>query len=1109
MSYLNAKHQEEWLKSAVDPQIIELNVKSLDGNTPLEYLLYALPQSDRRNDGRLRDKYLKQYAHTQAGGWWVSGLDPLNDWRPMEWGRFKPDEPRKGWDKETQQATEKAVKYESPCKVPNRITCLRIPLHIWKAVADNYLLDLPENVVVTDLGEASGFWEWLKIHPEIPVILTEGEKKAACLLSLGFVAVGLSGIWGGRVGKGEMEQMHPDLAPLAQKGRKFITLFDYETKPKTRLNVYQATCRLGWAINRQGGLAEVATLPGPEKGVDDWVMALGKNAHSSVSALLDDSRTLSEYKACFRLHRERGFCKYKPNIRVKERYLTDVVPRLPDSGLVGIGSDMGTAKTELMARWRKEHPKKTFLNNGHRVNLLKNLAERLRTTMYSAVSGQDLGQIKHLSITIDSLYKLANNIQAYGCVFIDEACQYLAHLLKSKTCRSHRAEILEVLEAVIYRAKLVVLADAHLDDLTIDFFRAMRPAGEQPFIIQNDWKSGGRQVYWYEGSNSSELVSQVHAQVLAGKKVIIVSDSKRFIKKLERSLRMLDDEGRQEDDSLEPEQDRRLRVWSVHSENSGSEENSVFIREINDAVTTIDVLLASPSLGTGVDISTPHFDVIFGAFHAVSQGATECAQQLWRNRSNVPMHIWVAPRPPFGYQETNPRRIRQKYLEKNELTAFLIRIDRETGTRGAEKDWALEASCQLEAQRNWSINNLRQDLRFLLEEMGNEIIPMGDSVNQQIKERMKTVGQALDREHCESVANSKDIDQETYRARQSKDYLSREETLECEKFRIGDFYGMEVTPDLVQRDDGGRYARKILVLEATLAPPGEVIQDGQGREIVTPPQLVVDRDRYERDTLGICTDWSNDSSSWLMRNQLGLRDILLQMIGGEEVNNTSEQLLTLAERAQRYQPHIKQLLNLTIPHDMPPTWVLGQLLQQVGLSTVSRRLGSRGNRVRSYTLNPDDLEFAQQVLSYRQRRREDKERKIKLDQEIADRRAAGIASQYGFHAPPPTVSNTPPFTREESFWGGFGHEENQEQIPSENQQQPEQIPSKGTSEWVVKYTNSVREAFKHGVEAVKSLLGSLAHECMWEVALCWEEQNLQEFSQFAEVSPDWLQWGLV
>lgn len=34
------------------------------------------------------------------------------------------------------------------------------------------------------------------------------------------------------------------------------------------------------------------------------------------------------------------------------------------------------------------------------------------------------------------------------------------------------------------------------------------------------------------------------------------------------------------------------------------------------------------------------------------------------------------------------------------MTAFLIRIGKETGKRGAEKDWAWDTYCQIEAQRN-------------------------------------------------------------------------------------------------------------------------------------------------------------------------------------------------------------------------------------------------------------------------------------------------------------------------------------------------------------------------------------------------------------------------
>ncbi|MBW4458406.1 MAG: hypothetical protein KME55_40690 [Nostoc indistinguendum CM1-VF10] len=53
------------------------------------------------------------------------------------------------------------------------------------------------------------------------------------------------------------------------------------------------------------------------------------------------------------------------------------------------------------------------------------------------------------------------------------------------------------------------------------------------------------------------------------------------------------------------------------------------------------------------------------------------------------------------------------------------------------------------------------------------------------------------------------------------DYLKPEEVLECEKFCIQDTYGMSITPELVEQDDGGRLIKKIVALEAILAAPGK------------------------------------------------------------------------------------------------------------------------------------------------------------------------------------------------------------------------------------------------------------------------------------------------
>ncbi|HAG82412.1 MAG TPA: hypothetical protein DCL61_14930, partial [Cyanobacteria bacterium UBA12227] len=272
--------------------------------------------------------------------------------------------------------------------------------------------------------------------------------------------------------------LHPDLIPMIgkkpQTPRTFIILFDYETRPKTRQHIRSATLRLGLAIKELGAICEVALLPGPEKGIDDWVVALGKQASVAVSALITDALSLKDYRNLGFVNRYRGLHNYQPNITVNCQYLSEKI-QLPRSGLVGLWSDMGTGKTELLRRWRQANPDTRFLNNGHRVNLLRNLALRLGTNLYSDINPDNLSKITALSITVDSLYKLNENLQTYGCIFIDEACQFLAHLLGSKTCKDNQAEILDLLEYLVYNAPLVVIADAHLDDTTIDFFRAMRP----------------------------------------------------------------------------------------------------------------------------------------------------------------------------------------------------------------------------------------------------------------------------------------------------------------------------------------------------------------------------------------------------------------------------------------------------------------------------------------------------------------------------------------------------------------------------------------------------------------------------------------------------------
>jgi hypothetical protein len=1102
-----AEYHELLAGSAIHPALIKRNFFHVEGESVYDYLFIS-DRIPRKNAGRVTDGYIKMYQHLLLGGTWIQSLDPFKNWQPMEWGRIKPNFPRIDWEKG------KPVKYESPPKTPNRVTYFDVANPIWEKIAKRYLIKRYHSVLALRLLDQLNpliFWEWVKQHPQIPIILCEGEKKAACLLSLGFVAIALPGIWNGRVGKQDFdERLHPDLVPMAQAGRKFIILFDYETSSNTRWSVYQATVRTAKAIESAGSECEVALLPGPEKGVDDFVVARGEDANALLTAIIDDAKSLADYQRSYRA-KKWGLSKYKPDVTINIKYLSEVlcipeleekclrVPELyelekeqlftpsikghppnkestdsggvdsdkskksptfnfPKSGLVVLWSDMGTGKTELMRWWRDQNPDARFLNNGHRVNLLKNLAERLRTAMYSDLGYTGLAQAQALSITIDSLHKLNTQSLTYGCIFIDEACQYLTHLLHSNTCKQHRAAILEVLEYIVYNAPLVVIADAHMDDLTVNFFLAMRPRGEVPYIIKNEWRNGSRTIYWYEGDNSSALVAQISAALMLGEKVMVASDSKRFIKKLDKSFTIKCEESNSEK-SHTPQ---KWRIWSVHSDNSGSDENVAFIKDITNAVKNFDALFTSPSLGTGVDISEYHFDLVFGVFHGVSQTATECAQQLYRYRPKVPFHIWVAPRPPFGYKDTNATKIKERLLQTNEMTAFLLRIDRETGKRGAEKDWALDAYCQIMANRHYSLNNLRDDLRSLLTEMGNTFIYVGNDSDPQSLESLKAAAQALDSAHNSAVAKAKNITLSEYRARQSKDYLDPNEIFECEKFRISDSYGIEVTESLVEMDKGGRLIRAIAGLEAILAPPEESFTDPKtGQTYPTPPTIVTQKDRTERDNLPLCIDWGNYSARWLARFNLGLHQILLSLMKGDEVTADDSTLLKMREIAIHCAAHVKAILGFTIPSDCKPIWLLATMLEQLGLKLTFRKQGKRGQQVKLYSLSKEELEFAMHVIAHRVEKRNQKENRTYY--------AAQTPAAYNVNPNQQAVSTPPPNAI------GNSHCQGEDTIEFESP------PTDRIT--LLHCVEILRSGIKQGVDAIKGILKRWVEDLRWETVL--------------------------
>jgi hypothetical protein len=324
----------EWLASAIDPDLIALNVQILSGDTPYPYLLYEINAASGRVHPDAQWRWArKHYSHIEHGGWWCSGLDPLNNWQPMYWGCFKPHQPRNTFDP---KGKIKPVKYEHPPKTPTRAFFLQVPDHIWAKVAARY------GVPIDSSDRQLGFWQWVWDN-NIPVIIVEGAKKAGCLLTLGYAAIALPGVTGGvrtKTPQGEKcdPYLIPELQHFATEEREIYICFDRDSKRQTVQNVNREIGKLGRLFTAAKCPVKVINLPGPEKGVDDFVVSKGSDAFS---ALKNEAQGFQ-----FWLDRESWLLTYPASLKLNSRYLGKLP--YPESGLACIKAPKGTGKTQAL-----------------------------------------------------------------------------------------------------------------------------------------------------------------------------------------------------------------------------------------------------------------------------------------------------------------------------------------------------------------------------------------------------------------------------------------------------------------------------------------------------------------------------------------------------------------------------------------------------------------------------------------------------------------------------------------------------------------------------------------------------------------------------------------
>lgn len=921
---LDQDHRQEWLASGVDPGIIDLNVETLI-DTQSELTEVSFPIAERLNWPITR---FGHQARPKLRGWWVSGVDPLNQWQRMMWGRFKPDADTPVIDREKG----KPAKYLSPSlgSGSSRLVLLDVPLYIWQRVAARY------QMVISPDDIPQGFWCWVQRN-NVPVVLTEGEKKAGCLLTIGYAAIALPGIFNGY--RKLPHALIPELAIFATSERIVSICFDYETTPKTVQNVQIAIAKLGTLFQKADCTVHVITLPGPEKGIDDFVVAQGSTAFESL------------YQAAFPLDRWSAQKLWTLTQPIALSLNTPHLSQLPypQSGLACIKSAKGTGKTtalQPLIRHATQTGRKVLVIT-HRIQLGRAICQSIGIDWIEDIKTSKTQGLLGYGLCIDSLHpqshaRFTPELWQGAIVILDEVEQIIWHLLNSSTCREERLNILatlkELIQLVFSTGGLVIAQDADLSNVSVDYLQGLAETPVEPWVVVNDWQPEQPwSVHYYDTKNPAPLITQM-GQVLNTGAIFVSLDSQKV-------------SGRWSSANLESylrSQCPQKRILRIDSETVADPQHPAYgiVERLNDSLPNYDIVLATPTIGTGVSIDIRgHFQAVFGIF----QGAipdSESRQALARVREAVPRYVWAAPFAPgkigngsCSYQEVI--RSTTKTVQSNIALLKAAEFDLDTQTDPISlRTWA-----KMAARVNASLWQLRESLRQGLENDGHRVTVITHGDEADVVQAITQIQTTNRQQEATAIAEAPDLTPTEYDRLKDQRAKTTQERQTQQKYELHQRYGIPVTPALKLKDDEGWHAQLRLHYYLTHDPAYLRLRDlGEWQRLCDRGNGKISLQDVRLLTAQVET--------------LKVLGIVAVLDPNREVRASDPDIEQLRHRAIQFRQDIKTILNVTISPQMSAIAIVQVLLSKLGIKLhyAGRDLAPNGKRagIRIYQFTPPD-----------------------------------------------------------------------------------------------------------------------------------------------------------
>lgn len=650
------------------------------------------------------------------------------------------------------------------------------------------------------------------------------------------------------------------------------------------------------------------------------------------------------------------------------------VDEIPD-GITFIKSPKGTGKTTSLTNILEKLLRRKFLsildfeeesfNNpdlslntqyrvlliGHRVALIKDLCNRLGLNCYlDDKPGSSSSRKQKYGVCLDSL----RNVQfhSYDMVIIDESEQVLSHFLADTL--KDRELIFHLLDVIVFNTKKVVALDADIgwtSYLTLNWMKRDRGYHNtntfNNFII-NEYIPPPQAIEIFE--SKIHLIADMVSSIMDGNRVFVSSNSKRLIDKIYAYLNkpVYSD----------------IYVISITSENSTSNIVKHFIENIKTESLKYDVILSSPTLGTGVDItfedSQKLIDVVYGFFEPLVNTHLDIDQQISRVRQPGLIKVWLSHRE-FNF-ETDFDVVKADLIQNHFVQNSIIGFDPITHNEiFDENNPFLRLMSLIVSQQRFSKNKIKNNFVNYKTNTGWKCINIiKDDEVSKLGSQITREGKILAADELyQFIFNATPINQSDYEylkeLREGNQTLTSSESASFQRMSFELFYCAPFDLPLFKLDDNWKYRTSVITFEKIINE--EVFNKFYGQ--IPSSKKNINKLKILKDPL---------ASVILLQTIFNTTPFYSNFSFDSSVEYSHHDLSKFASKCTSFKDFIATQLGIPIRNDITSKSIqqLSEFLKLIGLKQIRSRTSTKDDvKTYFYKLCPSKLDKIKEIVTNR------------------------------------------------------------------------------------------------------------------------------------------------